>query len=81
MRLCVVPDCGQERPRKGEFCFAHYHRLPSAIKRSLRKHRHAGQEYGLVQLSQQYLATVAGAVAWLRVMVEHKPACIQGGKS
>jgi hypothetical protein len=78
MRLCELPDCGKERPSWGAFCNEHYVSIPSALRRELRKHRQRGQEFGLVEPSPKYRATVRACVDWLTVMVQKKSLPGQG---
>lgn len=78
MRLCELTGCKNERPVRIPFCPGHYNRLPKAFKRKLRALRRSGQEYGMVQPANQYLATVRAAHDWLLVEVEHKR-CPEGG--
>lgn len=78
MRICELPGCNQTRPVRLPFCSGHYARLPKVFRRKLTLLRRPGQEYAMVQPTNQYLATVAAAVRWLQVQVEHKTIPGQG---
>ncbi len=72
MRICEVPECKETRSARLPFCAGHYSRLPKVFRRKLTALRRPGQEYAMVQPSNQYLATVRAAADWLLVTVEKK---------
>ncbi len=67
MTTCKVPWCEEAASRPHPFCSTHWRMLPIALRARLNEHYRRGQEYHMIEPTQEYRETARACVEWLKV--------------